>query len=192
MISKKEWVHQTQAKYEQCDDKETCPELWTTITTPTGRLMAVMEPYKTTQTEPEKQEEKPVSSPPTSNPTPKTEQTADELFEELFGYSPSTSNPTPTKNAEKLEIPNWIRNTAKWFGDGSIGESDFTTALQYMIKNEIIKIPNLPDQPTNPSETKVPDWIKNNAKWWGDGKISDDDFVNGIKYLVEKGIINVN
>ncbi len=40
-------------------------------------------------------------------------------------------------------------------------------------------------------QESIPDWIKNNAKWWADGLISEDDFVNGIKYLVEKGIIRV-
>jgi len=29
------------------------------------------------------------------------------------------------------------------------------------------------------------------AGWWADGLISDDEFVNGIKYLVERGIIGV-
>ena len=29
------------------------------------------------------------------------------------------------------------------------------------------------------------------ARWWADGLISDDEFVNGIKYLVERGIIGV-
>src|SRR5438445_5798027 len=28
----------------------------------------------------------------------------------------------------------------------------------------------------------IPPWIKNNAGWWHDGKISDDDFVKGIQY----------
>ena len=37
----------------------------------------------------------------------------------------------------------------------------------------------------------VPDWIKTNAGWWADGLISEDDFLNGMKYLVEKGIIKV-
>ena len=41
------------------------------------------------------------------------------------------------------------------------------------------------------SQDKIPGWIKNNAGWWADGIISEDDFVNGIKYLVEKGIIQV-
>ena len=30
----------------------------------------------------------------------------------------------------------------------------------------------------------VPDWIKNNAKWWSDGTISDQNFLDGIKFLV--------
>jgi len=37
----------------------------------------------------------------------------------------------------------------------------------------------------------IPGWIKNNAKWWADGQISEDDFVNGIEWLVEQGIIKV-
>ena len=41
------------------------------------------------------------------------------------------------------------------------------------------------------SEQKIPDWIKNNADWWSQGLISDDDFVKGIQYLIEQGIIKV-
>jgi len=35
----------------------------------------------------------------------------------------------------------------------------------------------------------IPDWIKNNAKWWSQGSISDYDFVSGIGYLINNGII---
>jgi len=42
------------------------------------------------------------------------------------------------------------------------------------------------------AEQKVPDWVKNNAGWWAEGVISEDEGVNGIKFLVEKGIISVN
>lgn len=37
----------------------------------------------------------------------------------------------------------------------------------------------------------VPTWIKNNAGWWSQELITDDDFVKGIQYLVEQGIIIV-
>jgi len=35
----------------------------------------------------------------------------------------------------------------------------------------------------------IPPWIKNNAGWWADDKISDSDFLSGIKFLVETNII---
>jgi hypothetical protein len=35
----------------------------------------------------------------------------------------------------------------------------------------------------------VPSWIKNSAKWFANGEISDDDFVFGIQYLIDRGII---
>ena len=38
---------------------------------------------------------------------------------------------------------------------------------------------------------EVPSWIKTNAGWWADGTLSDDDFLNGISYLVANGFITV-
>lgn len=38
---------------------------------------------------------------------------------------------------------------------------------------------------------KVPDWIKNNARWWADGQIDDQTFVNGIQFLIKENIIVV-
>ena len=45
----------------------------------------------------------------------------------------------------------------------------------------------IPDTPSNPT----PEWIKNNAGWWSQGLITDGDFVKGIEYLIEQGIITV-
>ena len=41
-------------------------------------------------------------------------------------------------------------------------------------------------------ENVIPYWIKNNAKWWSDNKISDDDFLSGIEYLLTNNIIKIN
>ncbi len=41
------------------------------------------------------------------------------------------------------------------------------------------------------STQKIPAWIKNNADWWSQGLISDDDFLKGIQFMVENGIIIV-
>ncbi len=89
----------------------------------------------------------------------------------------------------EIEIPSWIKNNARWWSEGVIGDSDFTTGIQYMIKENIMVISGLPEQATDATQEQVPQWVKNNAGWWANGLISDYDFVSGIKYLVEQGII---
>ena len=39
--------------------------------------------------------------------------------------------------------------------------------------------------------TKIPFWVKNNAGWWADDKISDTDFVSGLQYLIDKKIFQI-
>jgi len=94
------------------------------------------------------------------------------------------------QTTSKTAIPSWIRNNAKWWADGTIGDSDFVSGIQYLIKQEILKIPPTSSGPTS-STNQIPSWIKNNAKWWADGTISDDDFIKGIQFLVSKGIVRV-
>ncbi len=40
-------------------------------------------------------------------------------------------------------------------------------------------------------DSVIPDWIKNNAKWWSEGSISDADYVESLEYLINNGIIDV-
>jgi hypothetical protein len=41
-------------------------------------------------------------------------------------------------------------------------------------------------------DMKIPFWIKNNAKWWADNKISDNDFVLGLQYLINNKIFQID
>jgi len=91
----------------------------------------------------------------------------------------------------KERVPSWIKNNAKWWADGQIGDSDFVGGIQHLLKEKIIDIPDLPEQTSETAKEQVPDWVRNNAGWWADGLISEDDFVSGLKWLVEKGIIRV-
>ena len=36
----------------------------------------------------------------------------------------------------------------------------------------------------------IPPWVKNTAKWYGDGQISETEFLNAIRYLIDNGILN--
>jgi len=127
------------------------------------------------------------------------------LVDEAFApYHKQEVKPQPEQSESKATIPDWIRNNAKWWSEGQIGDSDFVSGIQFMIKENIMIIPDLPEEDTQKMELKdekramglerdknVPDWVRNNAGWWADGLISDDDFVSGIKYLIQNGIITV-
>ena len=39
------------------------------------------------------------------------------------------------------------------------------------------------------SKYLVPEWIKNNARWWSSDQISDSEFISGIEHLVDENII---
>ena len=86
-------------------------------------------------------------------------------------------------------IPSWVKNNAKWWSKGEIGDSDFVQGIQYMIQQGIMKIPK-----TNPQSGvshQIPSWVKNDAGWWASGVISDNEFVAGIQFLINANIIQI-
>ncbi|HSB57523.1 MAG TPA: SRPBCC family protein [Nitrosopumilaceae archaeon] len=91
--------------------------------------------------------------------------------------------------AQSTEIPVWVKNNAKWWAAGEIGDSDFIQGIQYLIVHNIMKIPKT--QSDSGSSQKIPTWVKNNAGWWASGKIMDDDFVSGIQYLINNGVMKI-
>jgi hypothetical protein len=44
---------------------------------------------------------------------------------------------------------------------------------------------------TSVPQNQIPIWIKNNAKWWAQNQVSDSDFVSGIQYLIDEGIMKI-
>lgn len=123
----------------------------------------------------------------------------------VHGAGPEASIPNPSKagfitfdvniqesttTTPQINIPSWIKNNAKWWSEGTIGDNDFVQGIQYLINQKIIKIP-----PTTPGSSTgsnvIPEWIKRSAGWWADGTITDTDFVQGIQYLITNGIIKL-
>ena len=41
------------------------------------------------------------------------------------------------------------------------------------------------------ADTTIPSWIKSNAKYWKEGQIGDAEYVKGIQYLIQNGIMQV-
>ena len=100
-----------------------------------------------------------------------------------YPYTPTEK----TKSAQITSIPDWVRPIAKWWSEGNIEDSEFNSALIYLIENKIIQIP--PVDTLSQSNEQIPDWVKNNAGWWADKQIDDSAFVSGIQHLIENGLI---
>ena len=98
------------------------------------------------------------------------------------------------------------------FGEYSEAETYFKKSLEMnpdnkVTQNYLISLENLkkkyslnvfenptkkPDFLKMMEENTIPSWIKNNAGWWADNKINDNDFISGIEYLIENKIIKVS
>lgn len=103
----------------------------------------------------------------------------------------------PKQTAQKQEvakvteqkIPQWVRNNAKLWSEGSVVDGDFIQGIQYLVTQGVIKLPE--NKAGSVTSKDIPAWIRNNAKWWSDGQITDDDFISGIQYLISNGIMKV-
>ncbi len=42
------------------------------------------------------------------------------------------------------------------------------------------------------ADSAIPEWIKNNAKWWSEGTISEADYITSLEYLITNGIIQIS
>ena len=91
----------------------------------------------------------------------------------------------------KIQIPEFFKNVANLWSDELVEDAEFVDGIKFLINEKIIDIPNLPKSPVTDSDNAIPDWIRQNVGWWGNGLISDEEFVSGIKYLVEHGIITI-
>ena len=91
-------------------------------------------------------------------------------------------------NAFAENVPDWVKNTAGWWAEDVISETEFVNAIEYLVKENIIQV-----DVSQTSETSqgVPDWVKNTAGWWAEDVISETEFLNAIVYLIKVGIITV-
>jgi len=109
----------------------------------------------------------------------------------------STSPITISSSWAEESIPTWIKNNAGWWASGMITEDEFLKGIEYLINNNIISIDYTPcsakiENQHSSSTNLIPAWIKNNAGWWATDQIEDDDFINGIEYLIKIQIITID
>lgn len=92
--------------------------------------------------------------------------------------------------ANAQEIPSWVKFNAGYWADDSIDDSTFINALQFLIKEQIVVIPQT--EISEKQSDHIPSWVKFNAGYWAQGAITDLDFINSMQYLIANGIIVID
>jgi len=130
----------------------------------------------------------------------KTEITAHDVFDKIRFkpgtyhidaiYSGTNSSTIFTlTNSDKVAIPSQYKTLVKlWSDSKQLTDIKFSSVIRDLIQYEIIQIPEFDNQ-TN--AVHIPSWVKNDAKWWSDDLISDNDFGLAIQYLIKAKIMTV-
>jgi len=94
-----------------------------------------------------------------------------------------------TKN---FKIPLWVKNNANWWSHDEISDNDFVAGIQYLIEQNMIDVTQQKVTILEPvHEIVLPVWVKNNAAWWADDLVSDQEFVQAIEWLIDEGVMTV-
>jgi len=97
-----------------------------------------------------------------------------------IGFSLSVS-------AEEGLIPSWIKNTASFWVDGQIGDSEFISALQFLVKEGILVIPSEQIEEIDTSQLTVQELKKQAVSWDYKDILRNEEYYKGkIIYLEAK------
>lgn len=95
-------------------------------------------------------------------------------------------------NESEIKIPEWVRTNARWWATNQIADNDFVKGLEYLIKQEILLVPQTTQDDSETESQQIPTWLRKNAALWSEGAISNDEFVKGIQYLIQKNIVKIS
>ncbi len=115
----------------------------------------------------------------------------------------------PNKREIKAAVEPYLNGWMKDYGSNiQVLENFFSENTLYTLEATIVTIDNPRQFISEPitftneihigghgqahyTEIKIPDWVRNNAKWWSNGEIDDKTFAGGIQYMIKEGIIKI-
>ena len=95
-----------------------------------------------------------------------------------------------TVGYEIVHIPTWVKQTTKFWTEGSVDDKTYASTIKFLIENGIVKVPIA--KASSYSEIDIPVWIKTNAQYWVDGSISDDEYSIMLQWLISRNIIQLD
>ena len=91
------------------------------------------------------------------------------------------------------KVPIWVQTTAQFWINENVSDREFTDALGFLVKEKIIEVDVEPqltesDQLVD-EEPQIPEWIATTTEWWINGEVPEDQFLEGIKWMIKNKII---
>ena len=107
-----------------------------------------------------------------------------------YPYTP-TEKPTNTMKQTIGKVPEWVKHIANWWSMGNISDEKFTDSMQYMIKKEIVMIPEN-EIFENTNELKMISFVRNNFSQWSQNEIPDNEFYKNMNWLIENKFVKID
>jgi hypothetical protein len=85
----------------------------------------------------------------------------------------------------------WVKSIVSLWGIEKIADKDFLNMLEYLIKNDIIKIPR-ESLFENTEELKMLSWVRGNLNVWSQGEIPNSEFFKNMNWLIENKFIKLD
>jgi len=94
-------------------------------------------------------------------------------------------------SAEEGLIPAWIKSTASFWVEGDISDSEFITALQFLVKEGILVIPSEQNEKTDVLQLSVKELKDQAVSWDYKDILRDEDYYIGKIIYVTGSIRNI-
>ena len=109
----------------------------------------------------------------------------------LYGYTRSETYESAIKLKEQpthdtvpsKTMPAWFIDVSRLWHDGKCKNSDYIHGIKNLIDYQIIQ------SNTTLDLTSIPSWVRNDAGFVADGKISPDEYTDMLEYLINNEII---
>jgi hypothetical protein len=117
---------------------------------------------------------------PTEGPSPSTSYIFVTIgHTNLQNVGPSTFSPPSVATLGS------IKDAAKMWCGLHAGNASFVKILQILSDNNYVTVSK------SNSSTHIPLWFENTSCWWSSGKISDNDFLSGTQFSLDKGFLKI-
>jgi len=83
-----------------------------------------------------------------------------------------------------------------WILPTTLPEGEYTIQVRDIIKKAQTKFyvgnpPNYLNEQDTEVDSKIPTWVRNIFIWYGENKISEDELIRALQFLIKEGIIKV-